>query len=246
MKYFSSIYRHLRPTLGLNPHLDGTIHFLHVGKTAGTQIKDVIDQVNRSGDSGKLLKHGHGTSLRDLPPGHDYFFSTRDPIARFRSGFYSRRRKGRPTHFSEWTEHERFAFARFPHANDLAEALFAPGQPGRDAISAIRSISHCSSNLVDWFRFCGYLFELRPPVWIIRQEQFSADLGVFLRRIGYKGCVDIAPERQKSHASDYVGIPDLSDTARANLRQWYAQDYAFLDLCEIWLTENAVSPSVAH
>ncbi len=85
------------------------------------------------------------------------------------------------------SEYEKLTLERFAHANDLAEALFAPGQRGRDATAAIRSISHCARNIVDWFKYCGYVFEVRPPIWIIRQEQFQADLDVFLNRIGYDG-----------------------------------------------------------
>jgi hypothetical protein len=213
----------------------GTVHFLHVGKAAGTQVKGVIHQLNEAGKVGKLIKHGHEVTLADLPEDQAYFFSTRDPATRFKSGFYSRLRKGQPRLLIEWTEHERLAFERFPHANDLAEALFAPGRDGREAAAAIRSIRHTARNLVDWFRFSGHLFDVRPPVWIVRQEHFAADLEVFLARIGHEGGVDLATDERRSHTNDYAGVPALIDAALANLRRWYAQDYAFLELCEDWM-----------
>ena len=44
---------------------------------------------------------------------------------------------------------------------------------------------------------------------------------------------------RKSNIPDYDSIPELSNTARANLRCWYALDYAFIELCEAWLNQNA-------
>ncbi len=227
---------------------DGTIHFLHVGKAAGTQIQHVIEQINQSRRvKRKLVYHGHGFGLFNVPPGQDYFFSTRDPLTRFKSGFYARKRKYHVNAgHQDWTEHERRAFARFSHAKDLAEALFAPGQRGQEAVQAILSNQHCARAIVDEFKFCGHLFALRPPLWIIRQERFQADLEVFLRRIGYNGPVDVATAKEEANTGDYDGVPELSESAKANLRRWYAQDYAFLALCESWLNENESEASATR
>ena len=118
---------------------------------------------------------------------------------------------------------------------------------GRDATAAMKSGRHTCRNLVDWFEFCGYVFEVRPPIWIIRQEQFQADLDVFLSRIGYDGQLNLVPvSDRKSNIANYDGIPELSDTARTNLRRWYAQDYAFIDLCEAWLNEQDTDAFVSR
>ncbi len=219
----------------------GTIHFLHVGKAAGTQMRHVIRQINENrAFKRKVVKHPHPVELLDLPERQDWFFSIRDPVTRFKSGFYARKRRDHiAAKYREPSVYEKLALERFAHANDLAEALFAPGQRGRDATAAIRSCRHNCRNLVDWFKYCGYVFEVRPPIWIIRQEQFQADLDVFLSRIGYDGPLDIATASdRRSNIADYDGIPELSETAKANLRRWYVQDYAFIDLCETWLNEN--------
>ena len=215
-----------------------TIHFLHVGKAAGTQINRVIEEINSSRTQRRMVKHRHETALKDLPAGQDYFFSTRDPISRFKSGFYSRKRKGQPRIYNDWSEHESLAFKEFDHANDLAEALFSPGPEGRAAAAAIRSIRHCSRNLVDWFKFSGCMFELQPPIWIIRQEKFEFDLEIFLQRIGYSKPIELSTDKTTSHSNDYSGVPNLSDKAKENLRCWYAQDYEFLKLCEDWINRE--------
>ncbi len=212
-------------------------------------MRYVVGQINQNrGFKRKLVKHGHGLNLIDVPRGQDYFFPIRDPITRFKSGFYARKRRDHIyANYPEPSECESLAMRRFPHANDLAEALFAPGQRGRDATAAMRSGSHICRNIVDWFKYCGHLFEVRPPIWIIRQEQFQADLDVFLSRIGYDGHLDIATASdRRSNIADYDGIPSLSDTAKANLRRWYAQDYAFIELCEAWLNEQDIDTSVSR
>lgn len=220
---------------------EGSIHFLHVGKAAGSQISTIIKDINAHRAGAGIVKHGHEVQLKDLPAGQDYFFSVRDPITRYRSSFYSRKRKGQPRNYVEWSAQEAMAFANFEHANDLAEALFAEGARGREATAAMRSIRHCSRNLVDWFRFNGHMFEARPPIWIIRQEQFDADLQIFLDRIGYGKEVPVATDKTGTHANSYEKTPPLSDKAQSNLRAWYAQDYAFLDLCEHWMAANSPS-----
>ena len=223
---------------------DQNLHFLHVGKAAGTQIVNVMEHI-KSETSLYPISHPHSIGLADLPEGERYFFSTRDPATRYYSSFYSRKRQGRPHYDNPWSPNEAIAFGNFPEANDLAEALFEEGQRGRQATAAIRSIRHTARNLVDWVRFEGHLFDRRPPVWVVRQERFASDLNILLRRLDCSEAVKIDMER-RSHTNDYSETPPLSDKALENLRAWYVQDYAFLDLCESWIVENGGEPTKGH
>ncbi|WP_225028443.1 hypothetical protein [Xinfangfangia pollutisoli] len=214
------------------------LHFLHIGKTAGTQIGHVATLLNQEGSGPKIVKHGHLELLLHLPPEARYFFSVRDPISRFRSSFYSRRRKGRPLNDIEWRPGERIAFERFEHANDLAEALFSGGETGRAATQAILSISHTAMNQSLWVMTIGYFLHTRPPVWIIRQERFDADFLEFLRRADHGGTFAPTDDPVRAHRNDYAGTPPISALGQQNLRRWYAQDYAFLDVCETWMADR--------
>ncbi len=214
------------------------VYFLHIGKTAGTQIIHVIEQVNSGNAAYFLIAPGHGRKLLTLPDAAPYFFSIRRPESRFRSAFYSRKRKGLPRHPVEWTPDEERAFTRFEHANDLAEALFAEGDDGHQAFLAMKSISHVSMNQADWFDRSGYFLERRPPIWIVRQEAFDADLAVLLDRLGHEGGVEITRDPASAHINSYKGIPPLSEKARENLRAWYAQDYELYRQCEAWIEAN--------
>lgn len=218
-----------------------SIHFLHIGKAAGTQIQGVAKQINERSSSLRIKCHNHDTALRGLPAGEAYFFSIRNPETRFVSGFYSRKRKGQPLLFAEWSRDEAAAFAAFEHANELAECLFETGSTGAKALMAATSISHCAMHQIDWFRRMGFFFELRPPLAILRQENFAVDLAAFLERLEIDFPVHIERDKVQSHANDYRGIPALSEKARHNLRLWYSRDYAFYDQCERWIGEQGMA-----
>ncbi len=210
------------------------VHFLHINKNAGTQLRHVIEQVNATAGIA-LKREPHKVTLPGIPADARYFFSIRDPISRFKSGFYCRKRKGQPRYHSEWTRYERPAFETFEHANDLAEALFRDDERGRQATAAIRSIVHLAKNQVDWFPMSGSMLAVRPPVWILRTENFEADLAVLLDRLGINAEVAITRDPVTGHRSDYTDVPPLSELAVANLKRWYAQDIAFCEMCRDWL-----------
>lgn len=215
------------------------IVFLHIGKNAGTQITYVSQQLAKSGI--RIEKSSHSTKLKKIDKGVLYFFSIRDPISRFRSGFYSRKRKGQPRTYVEWSKYEAFAFGKFEHANDLAESLFRKDELGLAATKAISSIFHTAMHQIDWFERV-LNFELRPPVWIIRQERFKDDLEILLRKLNSKLGIDdliITTDPKLTHENDYAGVPDLSELGKANLRSWYSRDFAFYDLCIDWISRNS-------
>lgn len=217
------------------------IAFLHIGKNAGTQIMHLAQQLKPYGLHVHQLPHSK--KLYEVPPGLGYFFSIRNPVTRFKSGFYSRKRKGQPRIYAEWTRSEAKAFGQFEHANQLAEALFRSDDLGFLAAQAIQSIRHTAMQQIDWFERIGFL-DLRPPVWIIRQEDFAADFATLLRRLGLGityGDLTPAQDATSAHSNDYSHVPALSDLAKQNLMRWYARDFVFYDLCVQWMKRNESS-----
>ena len=218
------------------------IAFLHLSKHAGTQIMHLALQLKAYG----VIVHQlpHSKKLYDIPPALNYFFSIRNPITRFKSGFYSRKRKGQPRIYAEWTKPEAMAFERFAHANELAEALFRKDDIGYDAAQAIQSIRHTAMQQIDWFERLAFL-DLRPPVWIIRQETFAEDFGTLLARMGLPlRYSDLKPAQDaaSAHSNDYSQAPELSDLAKENLKRWYARDFVFYDFCEQWMMKHHSRP----
>lgn len=207
------------------------IHFLHIGKNAGNQIIHLCRQLEKF--NFKFIKENHKIRKIDLPKKSKYFFSIRDPITRFVSGFYSRKRKGMPKYHIEWSEHEKFAFSEFEHANDLAESLFRKDIIGQNALVAVNSISHIAMHQVDWFVKSGNLI-LDPPLAIIRVEKFNDDFNSFLKKLGLDKCIedlDISNDPIVVHKNNYEKIPNLSQLAIKNLKMWYSRDIIFYDYC---------------
>ena len=81
------------------------VHFLHIGKTGGTAMKYVLSQYP-VGSRYAICLHGHRVRLCDIPKGDSVIFAVREPISRFVSGFYSRKRQGQPRLFSPWSQNE--------------------------------------------------------------------------------------------------------------------------------------------
>ena len=98
------------------------VHFLHIGKTGGSAIKQALETCLQT-PRYQVLLHPHGVSLRDVPGGESVFFCLRNPVSRFVSGFYSRQRKGQPRYYSEWSPAEQEVFERFETPDQIARAL---------------------------------------------------------------------------------------------------------------------------
>lgn len=212
------------------------VHFLHVGKCAGTAIKDLAAQINALPAGPRIIPHGHARKLAELPEDAEYFFSARHPISRFKSAFSMRKRKEQPRLYREWTEGEREAFLRFPEANDLAESLFAPGPLGRQAFAAMQSIGHMHFQHI---RFkVRDIFSARPPLCVLRQEQLSHDVGHLLRRLGVDGKASLPADLSRAHRSDSAQSSPLSEKALANLTTWYAADIEYYRLIDAWMNEQ--------
>ena len=217
------------------------IHFLHIGKNAGSQVMSIANQFNDLSRRRTILKRKHDIFLKDIPSDDDYFFSIRDPISRVRSGFYSRKRKGQPRIYSEWSAYDELAFSEFEHANDLAECLFGNGETGARAWAAMKSIRHTAQNQSDWFYCCGNFLRVRPPIFIIRQESFDRDISAFIGTADPDveiSRIRLSSNAVESHRNDYSGVPPLSPRAIENLRSWYAQDFSFCKLCNDWIEDH--------
>ncbi|MCB1311206.1 MAG: sulfotransferase family 2 domain-containing protein [Sedimentitalea sp.] len=225
----------LRRRLSLALDRRHKLHFLHIGKTAGSQIGHLCESVNAASKDWRFVKQHHRVRLADLPRGAAYVFGIRHPVSRFRSAFYSRKRKGQPRNYNEWSPEEARAFARFDHANDLAEALFEDSADGRAALAAMLSIKHVSTRQTAWFEPHGTFLRSRPPLAILRQEHLAADLAALAARIGLDCPLTPTPDPVVAHHNDYRGAPELSARAVDNVERWYAADIAFVGACEAWI-----------
>jgi len=208
------------------------IHFLHVGKTGGTAVKTAL-RGNLVSKKHRIFLHSHEYSLRDVPQGDKVFFFLRDPVSRFVSGFYSRKRKGQPRYFYPWNEGEEKAFNLFETPNDLAMSLSDDNtQKQKDARDAMKSISHVKDFYSKWYNNKSYFTSRLSDIILVgRQETLNQDISRLKRIIDLPASISLPSKEKKAHRSPSHLDKDLNEEAIRNLKDWYASDYDFLELC---------------
>lgn len=208
------------------------VHLLHIGKTGGTAVRAAL-AAHTEPEGRRLVFHGHGFRFEDAPPGDRVVFFLRDPVTRFVSGFNSRLRKGRPRYDVPWTDAEARAFGRFTTAQDLALALSSDDAEEKAAAEdAMRGIQHVNAPFAYWLRGVGYLDERRDDVLLVGfQESLARDVERLRERLDLPRDVALPTDDVSAHRTPGGAETGLSDEARANLRDWYADDLAILAHC---------------
>ena len=222
------------------------VHFAHVRKTGGLAIKQALLDAGVAAFEGEesgplpetpygriVLHRRHAFGIRDVPDGDHVFFFVRDPVARFVSGFYSRKRKGRPRHHVEWSAGERRAFEAFATPQSLAAALgSADERERRRARRAMRKIRH----LKPMARSIGGRGALRRRagqiVFIGRQETLGADWEQLKAILDLPPGLELPSDPVLSHRNDPSLDTTLDDDAVENLRRWYRRDLRVVAWCD--------------
>ena len=226
-----------------------TIHFLHIGKTGGSAVKealkrgikeqDIYSKTKKLKDNtlleikdlseqyDQIILHGHGTTLKEIPESDWFFFCIRDPLSRFVSGFYSRQRQGKPRYNIPWNAKEERAFRHFETANDLAEALSSSSPSVRNrAEQAMQNIRHVKTSISKWIIDPTY-FEKRKEnlLYILEQRTLEKDFEKMLLKIHYNRQLNLSNDEKITHrANPSKTNTTLSELALQNLNNYYAKD----------------------
>ena len=209
------------------------IHLLHIGKTGGTAPKEALRDIQK-GKRYRLFLHDHGVRLTDIPRFDDVIIFLRDPVSRFVSGFNSRKREGRPRYYFPHTPAEKEAFTKFPTPNALAEALSSNDpQEREDALKAMKSIGHVRTFYSDWLISIEELLKRKGHLFIGATETLEKDFEALKAWIGVDASnVKLPSDPIKAHRAPEGSDTYLSPLAEKNLRQWYAEDYKFLEIAQ--------------
>ena len=218
------------------------IHLLHIGKTGGSAVKEAIRGDIRGVKSvyqdvapgTRIVAHAHQIDLGMCPPGDDVVFILRDPASRYVSGFLSRLRQGAPRHDSPWSRAEERAFERFPTPNDLAEGLFADDPEVRTAAEqAMRDIAHVRKTFADWLGSVELVRARRDDILLVGwQESLAEDFERLRELIGLPERCQLPTDPETANRAPDDTPRDLSETGTANVRAWYAEDYAIISALE--------------
>jgi hypothetical protein len=208
------------------------VHFLHIGKTGGTAVKHALKPYVAPGPY-QLILHDHRTHLDHIPKGEKFFFFVRDPVKRFVSGFYSRKRQGRPRLFIPWDEAEREAFLEFETPQQLADALGAHDNEKRArAEKAMRSIRHVRSSYWQWFHSEEYfLHRAEEDLFFCgQQENLERDFVLLCIELKLPSIPPLPADEVKAHKNPSHFEYELSPSQNETMVKWYWREYQFFDV----------------
>jgi hypothetical protein len=172
----------------------------------------------------RVVLHDHRTVLADVPRGERVVAFVRQPVERFVSGFYSRKRQGKPRFDQPWSPEEHEAFSLFPEANHLALALTSAGDTLRAAHRAMNGIQHVRDPLGRWFGDIEAVerrsFDL---VFVGFQETLSSDFTRLCRALDLTTVPSLPTDPVQAHRRTEQP-PPLSVVERAAIEEWYADD----------------------
>ncbi|MGM0648245.1 MAG: sulfotransferase family 2 domain-containing protein [Bacteroidota bacterium] len=210
------------------------VHFIHIGKTGGTSIKHALTPNAKTYQTDKyiIITHPHFITLKDIKPGEKFFFFLRHPVDRFVSGFYSRKRKGMPLMYNEWTPGEQQAFLHFKTPNELAEAISAKDKETRNAaIYAMQSVNHIRTSFWDWFISKNLLDQHHKDLLLVgTQDKLNEDFERLKNILELPASLKLPETKIKRHTNPKDVDKSLSEKAIKNLNYWYKKDFYFMEL----------------
>ncbi|MEO8303101.1 MAG: sulfotransferase family 2 domain-containing protein [Betaproteobacteria bacterium] len=206
------------------------LHFLHIGKTGGTAVKHALKPVEVAEN---LILHPHPARLSDVSPGESVFFFLRDPMTRFISAFYSRRREGRPRYLMPWSPGEAAAFARFHTPDELANGLSSISAAERKkAVRAMSSIAHINTRFWSWLISPAYLQSRAADIFFIgMQEHLAGDFAIIRAQLGLAESVQLPNDDVDAHRNPSGLDRSLGEQAKRNLAAWYGDDFVAMREC---------------
>lgn len=213
-------------------------NFLHIPKTGGSAVKNALRGIPKTPRC-RIHLRGHSCRLTDIPAGDKFFFFIRDPAERFVSAF-NHKKAGR----GQWQHHriaaETAALKRFDTANHLAKTLSSSnGELRQAAKSAMLSIEHVNTFYADWFISQEYFLSRRQDcLYVGFQESLSEDFEQLKALLALPRTLTLpALTSRKANRNPEQFSKALSSRARANLADWYAQDYAFFEFFQAQAAE---------
>ena len=213
-----------------------SLRMLHIGKTGGSSLKSMI-KASRSTllESDINLKgRSHEVTMKDLKQSNcdGIIVFVRHPVARFVSAFNSRLRQGQPRYDSPWQAGEKIIFALFKEPNQLAEALSSDSEELRTAARlSMFGINHVRDHMGKWLVSTTFLEKNQNLLYFIgTTETMDSDADALFAKMGVPK-PETSQDEVTRHATPAGYSTSLSDTARANLIEWYQDDVAIYDWC---------------
>lgn len=217
------------------------VHFIHISKAGGSALRYAVREA-RVEAGGRLIspwgpiwaQRGHQFKLQDVRAEDKAVITLRDPVSRFKSGFYGRLYQGEPRHRKAWTPDEQRVFSWFSTPGELAEALAdSRGPAKRRARQAMRSIAHLRRHMTDWTGGPAYLHaNLDKVLYFARQESLDEDWEELKELLGIPRHHLLPRDPKIAHRGEYPRDSPITERGLAALREWYAHDYQLIEIAD--------------
>jgi hypothetical protein len=212
-----------------------TVTLLRIGKTGTTALRIPLKKHNGNEPKIRVKVVGHNVLLRNLfaEESGKVAITIREPLSRFVSAFNSRLRMGRPRYDNPWNNAEAKAFGFFDAPNKLAEALYSEDdKTRRRARRAMQAISMVKKGYAHFLESVELLEAVKHRiVFIGAQEHLASDFERLKELIGADPSLSLPADDVISHKTPGGFDKALSDTGRANLIRFLAEDYKIYAWC---------------
>ena len=209
------------------------LHFIHIGRTAGSSIRYCLIRFNILQKKYYFNYYGHSFKLYHLGKKGTYFFTIRNPINRFVSGFNDRKNRAEfetitdPKKISKYkiSIEEQESFQTFSNANHLAESIYSKVSDVQSkAVIAMNNIKHINDPYTTYFNKDD--LTARKPFFVMEAEKLEEDFFNFCEKLELKK-IDLPIDNILKHKSKDFDNKKLSKTATLNLKSWYKKDFDF-------------------
>jgi hypothetical protein len=163
--------------------------------------------------------HGENSSINKVPVGEGIVVTIREPLSRFCSGFYDRKRGGAPAYDNPVPEYVKVALDMFETPRYLAESIDT-----KEAQDLMFWVSHFGRVYTRTFGSVALVRERASDFYaIIKHDTFEADVAKFLVKLEMPAGVTL-PSGDDAHVAPEGEDRVLSPLAISNLQAWYKND----------------------
>ncbi|WP_219786291.1 sulfotransferase family 2 domain-containing protein [Celeribacter sp. PS-C1] len=220
---------------------------LHIPKTGGTWLNDMIRTQNPVLRKLRIRRLGHDYTLDEIDaqfgPETRFGFVFRDPVARLHSAFDSRRNCSQPTRYIPWREAETRCFSTFKTFDEFARA-FDGHDPDRaeEAERALKTVRHFYRGYAHYFGSADRLATASSRVIMcLNTSNLSAHLDEVSRAFRLPAFRQVTKARSHSSANFRTVLsPEGRDILAARLTDEYDLYRIYQDL------EQRLHPLVQH
>ena len=102
------------------------------------------------------------------------------------------------------------------------------------AEDAMGSIEHVGDSYSIWYKSIEYFLSRLPDALMVgRVENLDSHFSHLRNILNLPPQTELPESDEKTHRNPYSELDThLDSEARHNLKNWYSEDYTFLDLCE--------------